>query len=44
MPATIDAELQDAQHMPESRRARAILWTVASGLGINLAESGLQAP
>jgi muconolactone delta-isomerase len=44
MPATIDAELQDARRMPESRRARTVLWTVASGLGINLGESGLQAP
>lgn len=44
MPATIDAELQDARRMPESRRARTILWTVASSLGINLGESGLQAP
>jgi len=43
-PTAIEAELYAAQQIPESRRARTILWTVASGLDVNLSESGLQAP
>jgi len=43
-PTAIEAELDAAQQIPESRRAHTILWAVASGLDVNLSESSLQAP